>query len=489
MVVSSPVAESAPTAARRERHHRASEWGRARQMSPLEALMWRAEADPRLRSTVAAIELLDVVPDWERLKAAHDWGTRMVPRFRERVVEPALGAGLPAWEEDPEFELGRHLVRQRLEAWSGMRGLLDLAAGFVSAPFERRRPLWQAMLVEGLDGVEHGPAAYVLKLHHSLADGLANVQLLDMLHSDRRERSPDKPWPALPAPRPRNGAGVLGEQLGSALLAAPGALGRAGGGALALTGRAAAHPRRALTNALRLAGSAERLLTPPRASPSPLLEPRSLKWRFEALEVGLAPLRAAGRAAGGTLNDAYVAALLGALRRYHEAFGLHVGELPVAIPVSLRAERDPLGGNRFTGLRLAAPVGEADPRRRIERVHELVEQGRAEPALSAFATLAPLAGLLPARLLVRLGAGITAGNDLQASNVPGLRRAAYMAGARVVRVYPFGPLPGCAAMVTLVSHQEICCIGANLDAAAFTEPALFARCLQQGLGEVLELAG
>ena len=61
-------------------------WGSAREMSPFEVMMWRAEGDdPRFRSPVLAVELLDAKPDWDRLVAAVDWATRMVPRLRERI--------------------------------------------------------------------------------------------------------------------------------------------------------------------------------------------------------------------------------------------------------------------------------------------------------------------------------------------------------------------------------------------------------------------
>ena len=64
----------------------------------------------------------------------------------------------------------------------------------------------------------------------------------------------------------------------------------------------------------------------------------------------------------------------------------------------------------------------------------------------------------------------------------------YVAGARITHMYPFGPLPGCAVMATLVSHDGTCCIGINCDPAAVTDPELFFDCLQEGLDEVLALA-
>src|SRR5262249_21502343 len=67
------------------------DWGASPRMNPLETAMWRAEsADPRLRVTVSLLELLDPAPDWDRLLAAHEWASRMVPRMRQRVLEPAL---------------------------------------------------------------------------------------------------------------------------------------------------------------------------------------------------------------------------------------------------------------------------------------------------------------------------------------------------------------------------------------------------------------
>jgi hypothetical protein len=82
---------------------------------------------------------------------------------------------------------------------------------------------------------------------------------------------------------------------------------------------------------------------------------------------------------------------------------------------------------------------------------------------------------------------MTRRNDLQASNVPGIREDGYIAGARIERIYPFAPLPGSAAMITLTTFRELCCIGVNLDPAAIVEPERFGRCLEDGFNEVLAL--
>jgi hypothetical protein len=90
-------------------------------------------------------------------------------------------------------------------------------------------------------------------------------------------------------------------------------------------------------------------------------------------------------------------------------------------------------------------------------------------------------------LISQLAGGLTKANDLQASNVPGIRERVFIAGARIERMYGFGPLPGCASMITLVTHGDTCCIGVNVDPAAVTEPDRFSRCLAEGFQEVLEL--
>jgi len=462
----------------------ASGWGQSPNMSAFETLTWRVEADPRLRSAFTLVDLLDRAPDWERLLNAHDWGTRMVPRFRQRVIEPALPVGPAMWAVDPNFDLGYHLRRVRLPEPGTIGQLLQLAQQLAMTPFDRARPPWEATLVEGL---EDGRSAYILKLHHSATDGLGGIQLLSLLHSPTRDPSPDKPEPAAPAPQTITPMGLLADELVQQVRSAPAAAATLATGVLGLARRALARPDRAVGDVLRLARSARRVLTAAPAPRSPLLRGASLSFRFVAHQVPLTELKAAARAADGSVNDAFLAALLGGFRRYHEHFGVSIDVLPVAIPISLRADDDPMGGNRFAGARFAAPLGEPDPRERIRLVREFVRSARDEPAIDALSVLAPMLSRLPTRVLTPPIAQYARGHDLQASNVPGIAHPVYLAGARITHMYPFGPLPGCAAMAALVSHDGTCCIGVNLDPAAITDPDTFVDCLRAGFDEVLAL--
>jgi hypothetical protein len=222
---------------------------------------------------------------------------------------------------------------------------------------------------------------------------------------------------------------------------------------------------------------------------SPLLTHRGLARHVRTLEVPLDDLRAGSRAAGGTLNDGYLAGLVGGLGRYHRHHEVEVGDVPLALPVSLRRGPDDVGGNRFAGASIAGPAGERDPSRRIALIHDRVVAARAEPALDFLSATAPLVSRLPSAVLAPLSLRLAGAIDLQASNIPGMRRASFIAGARIERMYVFGPVPGSAIMATLISHEGTCCIGIAVDADAVPDPDVLAECLREGLAEVVALGG
>jgi hypothetical protein len=104
------------------------------------------------------------------------------------------------------------------------------------------------------------------------------------------------------------------------------------------------------------------------------------------------------------------------------------------------------------------------------------------------AALAPVLGWLPAPVVSTVSGRLTSTNDVQVSSIPGVPFPVYIAGSRITHMYPFGPLPGCAAMITLISHNGDCCIGINSDTLAVTDPGRLADDLRAGLDEVVELA-
>ena len=456
-------------------------WGAATTMSDMEALMWRCETSPRLRSGGVLLEMLDRLPEWASFLAAHEWAVSVVPRLRDRVVDDPFLVATPEWVPDEGFDLAYHVRRMRLPDGGGVDDLIATAQVMAMSPFDRARPLWEAVLV---DGLPDGRAAYLLKLHHSLLDGAALIQLFDILHPDHPMPAPDPP-PADEPGRRNETSSMLEKRL--AVLA--GATRNGTKAVLRLSSELIRRPEPTIDGGLRFVHSLARLAGPPPASPSPLMTERGISRRLQILDVPLAWMRAAGQAADGSVNDVFLAALTGALRRYHEPAGTVPDELPIGFPVSLRRDDDPLGGNRFSGARIAAPVGTADPTERIRLIRELVLEARDEPALDFVARLSPVLARIPPAIVTRMTERVTRSIDLQASNFPGLTRPAYLAGAQVTRMYPFGPAPGSAAMVTMLSHNGMCCIGITADAAAIPDVGRFAECVRAGFDEVLALAG
>ena len=457
----------------------AAEWGAGNRMNALETLLWRNEQHPGQPSATALLMMLDTVPEWGRLHAAHEWATRLVPRMRERVLEPAVPVGPPAWVPDDGFDLDRHLRRRRLPASGGDARLLAVAEEVATAPLDRDRPLWEATLVEGLP---HGRAAYLLKVHHSLTDGLGDVPLVSLMQSHRREHTPAKPE-ASPRPetiRPDPRSLALADLTRQAL-----ALPLDTGRLVAAGVRALTHPGPAVASTLRLAVSLRRAASRPVAG-SPLFRGRAgTSWRFGLLECALDDLRAAARAAGGSVTDAHLAVLLGGMRRYHERHGIEIDELPVTMPGGPRGSDDEPGGG-WAGSVFGAPTGIADPAERIAAIRGITMTLRVDSTMDGLAALAPLLNRFP----VAVGAAayrLSATADLAVSDQLGAPCPTYLAGARVERVYPLGPMPGSAVTAAMLAQDGTCCLGLTMDSTVVPDPDVLVECVGAELKEVLAL--
>ncbi len=456
-------------------------WGAGGEMNAFESVMWRMEADPALRAATLSCEQLDTIPDWPRFVAAHEWAVRMAPRFRQKVVEPALGLGVARWAEDPYFDLRFHLRRQRLPEGAGFTELMDAVAQFYMIPLDRARPPWEIVLFEGLPD---GKALYTLKMHHSVTDGMGVMQLLGRLHSRTREPSPDKPRPEFDAGGQLDALGALLRQVRGDVSSVPGLVVDAATGTL----RRLADPVGAVRSGVGYARSLGRVLKPPVGTESALLARRSMTMGLGAIDVPFADFKAATKAAGGSLNDGFLAALMGGFRRYHEAMGAEVAEaMPTSLPVSVRKADDPEGGNQIVTVRIAGPLAERDPVQRIARIRELVGGSRTEPAATVVEVVAPALARLPGTVLAQVTGQMTKHNDVMASCVPGLGDGFYLAGAAVERFYGYGPLAGGATLITFVTHGGVGCVGVGYDAASVTEPQIFLNCLVEGFDEVLAL--
>jgi diacylglycerol O-acyltransferase / wax synthase len=207
---------------------------------------------------------------------------------------------------------------------------------------------------------------------------------------------------------------------------------------------------------------------------------RAANRQLAALEIPLGDLKGAAKACGGTVNDGYMAAVTGGLRRYHEQHGMTVGSLRVTMPISLRAEDDAGWGNKITLQRLTVPVGEPDPVARMRLLHRVTEAARREPSLSVTDEIAGALTLLPAGYV----GGVLKHIDFVASNVPGTGVPLFIAGSEITGFFAFGPTIGASVNITLVSYVGTCGIGVNIDTAAVPDPDTLLDCLREGFAEI-----
>ena len=445
-------------------------------LSQNDTIMWMVEADPLLRSTILGVVLLADTPDWERVRARVEAVTHQVPALREKVVPVPLHPTTLQWVRDHDFDLHYHLRHIRLTDGSGQQELLDWARTEAMGGFDPARPLWEFTMVEGM---RNGRAALVMKAHHVVTDGIGAVQLA--AHLFDFEQNPTSTPKAVPtgAPHLNNYAmlrdvvihdveGIIDFTRHQVTSIVPNLL------------NAVRHPRQTVAEVMETASSVGRLLAPTTTPKSPLMVGRMLSSNFRVLEVPMPAMRDSAKAAGGRLNDSFLAGITAGLHRYHADHGEQIHELRVAMPISQRSDDDPAGGNHVSVMRFVLPVDSPTPAARIMAMHDAVEDVRAERSLDHTETIAGFLNLMPKGVIGAMLKGV----DFLASNVPGVPVPIWLEGSRVEHFFPFGPTAGSAVNITLMSYAGMCCIGVNADAEAIPDPDVLVDCLVAGFDEV-----
>jgi len=237
------------------------------------------------------------------------------------------------------------------------------------------------------------------------------------------------------------------------------------------------------------AASVGRMLAPATAPLSPIMRDRSLSVHFDTITVPVADLKGAAKRAEGRLNDAFVAAVAGGLRRYHEQHGEAVDALRMTMPINIRTDDTAdLAGNQFVPARFALPMGIDDPIERMSTVRDLVQFQRAEPALALTEPLAGLLYRLPTTVSTAVFGSMLRGIDFVTSNVPGVPIPIYLAGARMDAQFAFGPMSGAAMNITLLSYLDEVQVAVNTDPAAVPDPDVLHAALVEGFAEICKLA-
>ena len=450
-------------------------------MRNTDAFTWAMESDPRLRSTVVSVVLLERSPDWDKVRERFDLLSRKLPMFRQRVAASPPPAP-PRWTYDRDFDLDYHIRRAVVRAPGTLDDVLEMARLAEMQDFDRARPLWETTFI---DGLENGAAAMVCKFHHALTDGIGGVQIamsLFNLSEELYEHEALPPEPEVSNPPLLSGyrdtwrydTGLLGGALRGAIKSAP-----------RLVYDSIWQPVGTIRSAAATAASVYRTVRPIPRTGSPLITDRGLIRRLGVHQVPMPPLRVAAHRCGGALNDAFVAGVAGGLRRYHEKHGVTVGNLHLTMPISLRTKADEMGGNRITLMRLDVPVGEADPAARIRAIHQRTGAVRDERSMPYTQLIAGVLNLLPRWYI----GSVLRHVDFLASDVPGVPVPVFMAGAPVSAQYAFGPTIGSSVNVTLLTYVDICALGINVDTAAIPDFDVFHDAIVASFDELLTLAG
>jgi diacylglycerol O-acyltransferase / wax synthase len=403
---------------------------------------------------VMAVMILDpsTVPggfSFERLRDFIADRLAGIPPLRQKLVPVPFGVGRPRWV-DVEVDANAHLHRVTLEG-GGLAELARLVADLEPEPLDRERPLWSMHVVEGLDD---GAVAVVAKVHHALMDGVGGMQFMASMFS--------------PSPTPEPVAPVGGDARRTpppwerVLRAVPEVA-----SAPVRVARALASSARA-TLRLRDAFRADEPLARPASAPhmrwnEPLGPTRAIAFG----SLPLADVKAVGRAAGATVNDVVLAVLGGACRSYLQPRGeLPDRPLVAAVPVSVRALGDDVidVANAVTIMLASLGTDVDDPRGRLEAVHSSAHDAKhLQDAVGADAfrlwleVPSPAVVAAAARLYVgmRLASRTPAIANLLVSNVPGPPVTLYFGGARLVAMYPLGPVyDGVGLNITVVSSAD-----------------------------------
>jgi diacylglycerol O-acyltransferase len=452
------------------------------QMTGYDAATWRTALGSRtMRSPVMALALLDSVPDWERLRKRFDRLTRVVPVLRQRPLSGVLGVSTPRLGVDPDFDLDVHLHRSALPAGAGWDQVLLEARRMSLTDFDLDRPLWEASVIEGLEG---GRAALLLKLHHAIADGQATLMIGANLFEFTPEGTPNEP-PAPPAPTVED---VTHREVSRANIAdnVRRGLDAAASGAKLLAGLAAGtvkDPLGTWGDAADMVTSVGRFAAVPESVLSPLMTARSTTYHFAVFDLPFGEMRSAAKRRDASVNDVFLASVATGMARYHDRYGKPAEELRFNIPISLRqASKDGSAANAVTIARFPLPVNGASVEDRLAAAHEQVRRWREEPALTLANPLADASWLVPVPVL----ASAARKSDVTTSNVPGPPIPLYICGARAVGVWPLVATIGAAVNITMVTYDGTAFIGLSADDRAVPDLEVLVADLRAGFAEVLQ---
>jgi diacylglycerol O-acyltransferase / wax synthase len=388
----------------------------------------------------------------------------LVPRFRQLLYRPRRGLGWPLWVDTPAFDLADHVRVHPVAAPGDQAQLLAACARLYRRRLDPSRPLWEAWFLPGLPGRQVG---LFLRAHHAIADGVAGVAAFGAL----LDLAGDPPTPVAPswtpAPMPTAGA-LLRDNLRRRLRE----LGRG------LSGLA--HPSRR-RGALEMWPE----LFAERAPRTSLNRPIGPDRRLAIVRGHLEVARQVGHAHQAKVNDVVLAAVAGGLRQLLAGRGEDVQRLvPRAmVPISLHRERPgQASGNQDAVMVVPLPLGEPDPVRRLDLIgaETAARKRKARPQMGS--------GIFGFVAVQRLWYRFLARQrtvNLVVTNVPGPPVPLYLAGARLLEVFPVAAIMGNVTLaVAVFSYAGQLNITAIADRDTCPDVEVFAQGMRRALDEL-----
>jgi diacylglycerol O-acyltransferase / wax synthase len=456
------------------------------QLSPLDTMFLDLEqVDDGATMHFGATMIFDPLPgggtpDIAQVREHIDRRLQGHPHYRMQLSRPrASRLTWTTWEPAPNFDIAAHVTHATLPAPGGAAELHEWFGDFLSHPVDRHRPLWETVLLDGLEG---GRWALATKTHHCLVDGMGSVDvgatLLDAERSPKRHREP--PHWTIPH---EDKTALPGSHLAGSLMHGA----KAGASTLL-------HPRELLGQAVGIADLVvhEELIAAPHCSlNAPLGPTRS----YIAVPFSLSELKAIKNVLGGTINDLVLAISAGALRRLL----LSRGEVPPAgglraqIPVNVRTREHERGsGNVLTSLFVELPVAESDPLLRHQALVARAQSLKSSAQPQGGKALIELAGLAPPLVGEILGRAMFGSDrvfNLTITNVRASAEPQYAFGAQMRSVLPYVPLfAGHTVGIAVVSYAGGLVFGLGADRTQTPDLAVLAEGIETAFGELRRAA-
>ena len=378
----------------------------------------------------------------------------LVPRYRQKVRFMPLGAGTPAWVEDPHFSLDYHVRHTAVPRPGSEQQLRQMAARIFSQHLDRNKPLWEMWSVEGL---ADGRWALLSKVHHCMVDGVAATDLMSVMFSD--ETSPPTQSPAhrprqfSPPPEPSS-VELLARTIAHKVSPA----GQAQSLRRAIT--APGETLKTVAETARAAVAASSRMRP--VASSSLTGPIGPHRRWSWADVRLTDVKTVRGTLGGTVNDVVLTIITNGFRELLESREEHpepdaVVRTMVPVSVRRRGERG-VYNNRVSAVFARLPVGLDDPRERLAQIKGEMDGIKQTKQAVAGDVLSSLSGFAPPLLLALGSRLVTASPRLNmhtaTTNVPGPQQPVQTLGRRMLESYPFVPVVGSIRIVVAIFSYD-----------------------------------